>query len=160
MKRTLIRSVLTLLFTGLLAYGPSRASAESYFGVRLEGLYNATTGGPLPLLGAQYGANFDGGLGVRVTANTLILISRFGLDGYARFQTDDLGSGAFVGLGVGLLVLVPLGAPLVAAEIHALAGYEWRIAPGLGLSLELIPGLVFGGGQLFVSAAFSLNFYL
>jgi hypothetical protein len=141
-KRTLATTA-ALLSLNLAA---SPASAESYFGVRLE------TISILPVFGIQYGYDFDsanptdGRAGIRIGAESFFgVINRVTLDGLYRFSG---GSSAYAGGGAGLVFAGNTfgggssGTTLIP-EVHGLIGYEFAIASTTALYLEGEFGVAF-----------------
>jgi hypothetical protein len=135
LKRSL--AVLTALAGLSLASSP--ASAEAYFGVRLETIVI------VPVFGIQLGYDFEsagpdeGRFGMRVGAQTFLgSINRVSAEALYRFKGQGE-STAYAGAGAGIVFagnLFGSGSSSVVPEIHGLIGYEWAISPETALYLE------------------------
>lgn len=135
----------------LLLASSSASAASFYFGVRLdvpiafEQVGQTTNTIVAPMIGVQAGLDFDSssnGFGLRFAVSSQLVTGfRGAVDGYVRFPIQPefssyVGAGATVWAG-----------PVLLANVHALAGLEYQVSPGIGLFAELSPGYALGYGR-------------
>jgi hypothetical protein len=144
-----LRAALIALFLG----SSSASAASGYFGVRLDGSTvfentgQTTITTVIPMIGIQAGVDFDSpssGLGFRFVFSTQVVAGlRAAIDWYFRFPIlPELSS--YVGAGATALVAPN---PILFVGVHALAGLEYQVSPGIAVFAEISPGTALGSGS-------------